>query len=230
MIKLESITRYFDTGSEIVPVLRNIDLRIDAGESIAIVGESGSGKSTLMNVLGLLDRPSSGRYTIDGRAVDDLEEDERTQLRSRMFGFVFQAFHLIEQRSVRANVEVGLIHSHVPRRDRRDAVDAALARVGLEHRADFNAATLSGGEKQRVAVARAVAGNKQVLLCDEPTGNLDTATSRSVVDLLVELNRSGLTLVVVTHDPLVAQRCSRVVSMRDGIVVPHQPDPPGRIC
>lgn len=218
MIELEGATRTFTRGTEEIPVLRSVDLHVAAGESVAVVGRSGSGKSTLMNVLGLLDRPTAGRYRLAGQPVEDLSEADRTSLRSQTLGFVFQAFHLIESRSVRANIELGLVHARVPRRQRRELVDRALGRVGLEHRADFPAANLSGGEKQRAAVARAIAGSKRLLLCDEPTGNLDSATSRSIVDLLLEQARTGLAVVIVTHDLAVADRCDRVLSLQDGVL------------
>lgn len=198
--------------------LRPSSLRIGAGEYVAVMGRSGSGKSTLLNIIGLLDQPTTGRYFVDGIDTADLNEVDRTALRAGFFGFVFQAFYLLSARTVCENVELGMLYANVKRHERRDRAERALARVGLEHRSAVEPPTLSGGERQRVAIARALAVEPQVLLCDEPTGNLDSATASSVLDLLGELQRGGLTLVVVSHDPLVEARAERVIDVLDGVV------------
>lgn len=218
MIVLSDLGKSVSTGGVDVEILRHIDFHVEEGELLGVVGPSGSGKSTLLNVIGLLDRPTSGRYQLDGRDVSGLSKRELDALRSRVFGFVFQAFHLLETRTVADNVEIGLLHAGVPRRERSRLVADAVAAVALTHRVQFTARTLSGGEKQRVAIARALAGSKRVVLCDEPTGNLDSQSSRAIVDLLVGLHDIGLTVVIVTHDSQVVARCTRVVEMNDGQV------------
>jgi putative ABC transport system ATP-binding protein len=205
-------------GPPPVPALHPADLTIEAGEFVAVVGPSGSGKSTLLNVLGLLDRPSAGRYELDGHDTGSLSEVERSALRGRRIGFVFQAFHLLPYRSALENVSLAQIYAGVPRRERDDAAATALDRVGLAHRRHAMPTTLSGGERQRVAIARAVAADPSLLLCDEPTGNLDTATSEAVLDLIGTLHADGMTVVVITHDPTAAARAQRIVRMRDGIL------------
>jgi putative ABC transport system ATP-binding protein len=216
MIRLSGLVKSVSTGSVDVEILRDIDLHVQEGELLGIVGPSGSGKSTLLNIVGLLDRPTSGRYELDGGDVSGLSDRELDGLRSQVFGFVFQAFHLLEGRTVADNVEIGLVHSGVPRRERHRLVADAISAVGLTARAGFAARTLSGGEKQRVAIARALAGSKRVILCDEPTGNLDSMSSAAIIDLLVRLHDIGRTIVIVTHDQQVVVRCSRVVEMHDG--------------
>lgn len=199
-----------------IHILRDVNFDVEAGELVAVTGPSGSGKTTLLNIIGLLDRPTCGEYYLDGHEVGRMPARAVDELRSGSIGFVFQAFHLLGQRSVTDNVGIGLLHSGVPRRERSTRISRALETVGLSHRADFTAATLSGGEKQRVAIARAVAGSKRVLLCDEPTGNLDSVASAAVVDLLLTLHATGMTVVIVTHDRTVANRCRRIVEVRDG--------------
>jgi putative ABC transport system ATP-binding protein len=191
---------------------------IPPGDSVAVVGPSGSGKSTLLSLLGLLDRPSEGDYLVGGLTTATLSERARTALRSHTFGFVFQAFHLLDDRDTSENVELGMLYGPLPAKRRRELADAAVARVGLEHRAHAHPATLSGGERQRVAIARAIAARPGVLLCDEPSGNLDSANAESVLDLLLSLNTDGVTLIVVTHDPQVAGHMKRQLSVRDGVV------------
>lgn len=205
-------------GAVPVEALRPSNLRIHAGDHVAVTGPSGSGKSTLLNVLGLLDLPSAGRYRVGGVDAGALRERDRTALRAQFFGFVFQAFHLLASRTVAENVELGMLYSAVPRAQRRARVATALERVGLTERASAEPATLSGGERQRAAIARALAARPRVLLCDEPTGNLDSATAESILDLVGELRDEGLTVIVVTHDPLVAARARRLVTVRDGTV------------
>jgi putative ABC transport system ATP-binding protein len=206
-------------GPPPVTAVRGCDLVIRSGEFVAVTGASGSGKSSLLNVMGLLDEPTAGHYLIDGLDVAHLSDTERTAVRARQIGFVFQAFHLIAHRTAVENVTLGLLYSQVRRRDRLPRAQAALARVGLAHRMDALPSTLSGGEQQRVAIARALACQPSLLLCDEPTGNLDSATTDSMLDLLTELNTSGVTLVVVTHEQVVAARAQRVLRMLDGVLV-----------
>jgi ABC-type lipoprotein export system ATPase subunit len=202
-----------------VPALRGVDLTIHRGDFVAIVGPSGSGKSTLMNILGCLDRPSSGTYLIDGVDVSGLSDAERTALRARKIGFVFQQFHLLGHRTAVENVMLAELYSGGVRDGRRERALEALDRVGMGHRSDFLPIKLSGGEQQRVAIARALLGSPRLLLCDEPTGNLDSANTESLLLLFSALARQGLTLVVVTHDDGVAATARRVVRMVDGRIV-----------
>jgi putative ABC transport system ATP-binding protein len=208
-------------GPPPVDALHPCDLEVASGEHIAIVGPSGSGKSTLLNVLGLLDRPTAGAYALDGIDTGDLSETERTALRGRSIGFVFQAYHLLPHRTAMENVAVALLYRGVRRRDRARTAIEALDRVGLGARCDAPPAHLSGGERQRVAVARALAVSPSLLLCDEPTGNLDTANADGVLALIAELHRAGMTVLVITHDPTVAARAGRTLTIRDGVL--HDP-------
>jgi putative ABC transport system ATP-binding protein len=205
-------------GPPPVPALRPTDLTVAAGEYVAVVGPSGSGKSTLLNVLGLLDRPTQGSYLLDGHDVGALAEADRTALRARRVGFVFQAFHLLPYRTVAENVAMAGLYAQRDRRARSRAAIEALERVGLSHRLHARAATLSGGERQRVAIARAITAEPSLLLCDEPTGNLDSVTGAGILDLFDELNRAGITIVVITHDPLIVPRAGRTFAIRDGVV------------
>ncbi|MFC0110214.1 ABC transporter ATP-binding protein [Kibdelosporangium aridum] len=217
VIELHGVTRTFD-GPVPVLALRLADLVIRAGEYVAIMGRSGSGKSTLMHLLGLLDRPTAGTYLLGGTDTSGLSDVQRTRLRGRMIGFVFQAFHLLAHRTVVANVELGLMYSGVPRADRQKRARAVLNQVGLSDRADFFPTTLSGGERQRVAIARAIATRPALLLADEPTGNLDSATAESVLELFDELNSTGLAVITVTHDEAVAAHAQRQVRINDGML------------
>jgi putative ABC transport system ATP-binding protein len=193
-----------------------VNLQIESGDYLAIVGPSGSGKSTLLNVLGLLDRPTSGRYLFAGTDVNSLKERDRTSLRGRRIGFVFQSFHLLPHRNAIENVALAQLYAGVSSSVRREAAEHSLRRVGLGHRLNAMPTTLSGGERQRVAIARALAGSPDLVLCDEPTGNLDSETAHTVLDLLEELNHEGVTLVVITHDPTVAARAHKRVDILDG--------------
>ena len=212
---MTGVSRVFDSTPP-VHALRAVDLRIEHGEHVAIVGPSGSAKSTLLNVLGLLDRPSSGRYEFDGIDVSDLPDGRRAGLRSSSIGFVFQAFHLLSHRSALENVMMAGLYRRRTRSERRERSLDALERVGLADRAGFPPSRLSGGERQRVAVARALATDPRLLLCDEPTGNLDSVTSGTILDLFDELVESGLTMVLITHDHNVASRAGRRVEIIDG--------------
>ena len=215
VIELRSVSRVFDSTPP-VHALRGVDMTIAAGEHLAIVGPSGSGKSTLLNVLGLLDRPTSGTYLLDGLDAGTLNDAQRAGLRAARIGFVFQAFHLIAHRSALENVMFGGLYQGVSRPERRRRATEALARVGMSHRAGFRPDRLSGGERQRVAVARALAVQPSILLCDEPTGNLDSVTTASMLELFDGLVADGLTVCVITHDLGVAERAARRVRIVDG--------------
>jgi len=219
MIRLEGISRSFDLGGRPVHALVDVTETIGAGEHVAIVGPSGSGKSTLLNLLGCLDRPTAGRYELEGRDVARLTETELDTVRRDKIGFVFQAFHLVARLSAAENVELPMLFAGTGRRERRDRALAALEAVGLADRADHRPDQLSGGERQRVALARATVLEPAILLADEPTGNLDTASGAQVLDLLDRMNDRGLTLVVVTHDPYVARRADRLLVLVDGRIV-----------
>lgn len=215
VVELREVARVFP-GDPPVEALRPSDLVVNPGDYVSIVGPSGSGKSTLLHLLGLLDRPTSGEYLLDGVATSELTDTQRAALRGGKIGFVFQQFHLLPHRSVLDNVMLATLYSGVSRSERRRRALAALNRVGLGHRINFMPTLLSGGERQRVAVARAVVTSPQLLLADEPTGNLDTRSSEGVMDLFDELHAEGLTLIVITHDAAVAARAQRSVRISDG--------------
>jgi putative ABC transport system ATP-binding protein len=223
MIRLDGISRSYDVGGEAVHALVDVTEVIESGEYLAIMGPSGSGKSTLLHVLGCLDRPDQGRYELDGRDVSKLDEDELSLLRRHTIGFVFQFFHLVPRLSACENVELPMIFAGIPAAERRTRALARLQAVGLEPRAQHRPDQLSGGERQRVALARATVLEPKLLLADEPTGNLDTASGRHVLELLEQMNAEGLTLIVVTHDPAVARRARRVLVLKDGRVVYRGP-------
>nr|MDT0660001.1 ABC transporter ATP-binding protein [Micromonospora sp. DSM 115978] len=217
MVELTEVTKVY--GGGVVTALGGVSLRIARGELVAIVGPSGSGKSTMLNVIGTLDRPTSGRVVIDGHNVAALSDRELSALRASRIGFVFQQFHLAPGVPVIDNVADGLLYSGVPRSERRRRAEVALRRVGLAHRLDHRPHELSGGERQRVAIARAVSGEPPVLLADEPTGNLDSASGVGVMSLLRDLHAAGTTVIVITHDLQIADELPRQVRMRDGLVV-----------
>jgi putative ABC transport system ATP-binding protein len=218
VIELDKLSRTFEVGGEPVYALVDVTETIRPGEHVAIMGPSGSGKSTLLHLLGCLDRPTTGSYRFEGREVSALSERELDRVRQERIGFVFQSFHLIARLDARANVELPMLFAELPRPERRKRADAALAAVGLTHRADHRPSELSGGERQRLAIARAVAMRPAVLLADEPTGNLDSRSGGLVLDLLDRLNDEGLILIVVTHDPKVAHRAERVLLLEDGSI------------
>jgi len=226
LIELENVFKKYMLGDVELPVLRGVSLRIHAGESVAIMGSSGSGKSTLMNLLGCLDRPTSGRYLLAGREVSTLSRGELAEVRNRTIGFVFQNFNLLARTSALENVELPLIYAGVSNRERVRRAREALARVGLEHRMDHHPSQLSGGQQQRVAVARALVSEPQLILADEPTGNLDSRTSVELMALFQELGRSGITLILVTHEPDIASYAKRVVLLKDGQVTSDEAQDP----
>lgn len=217
VVELRAAARSFP-GDPPVHALRPCDLTLRAGEYLSVVGPSGSGKSTLLNLLGLLDRPTAGEYLLGGEPTAQASQADRTALRAGRIGFVFQSFHLLAHRTVLDNVLLSTLYARVPRAERRRRALDALDRVGMNHRIGFLPPVLSGGERQRVAVARAVVTSPQVLLADEPTGNLDTASSDAVLDLFDELHGAGLTLVVITHDDEVSARAERRVRIADGLL------------
>ncbi len=219
MIRLVDICRTYDLGGNPVRALVDVTEEIASGEHLAIMGPSGSGKSTLLHVLGCLDRPDAGRYELDGRDVSALDDDALSLLRRHTIGFVFQSFHLVPRLTARENVELPMVFAGVPAAERRERAMAKLRAVGLEPRASHRPDQLSGGERQRVALARATVLEPKLLLADEPTGNLDGASGRHVLEILSRMNADGLTLVVVTHDPAVARRARRLIVLRDGHVV-----------
>ncbi|MGD1930367.1 MAG: ABC transporter ATP-binding protein [Leptolyngbyaceae cyanobacterium] len=226
LIKLQHISKTYGVGDLEVHALQDVSLSIDAGEYCAIVGSSGSGKSTAMNLIGCLDRPSQGHYRIDGIPVDTLEADALADIRNRKIGFVFQQFYLLPQLTAVENVMLPMVYANVPLPQRRSRAIKALQKVGLGNRLENRPNQLSGGQQQRVAIARAIVNRPKLLLADEPTGALDSQTSRSILEIFKNLNRDGMTLVMVTHDEAVAQQCDRVITFRDGEVLSDRPTAP----
>jgi putative ABC transport system ATP-binding protein len=219
LIELEDVTKVYRMGDVEVRALRGVTLAIDEGEFTAVMGSSGSGKSTLMNILGCLDRPTAGAYRLAGQEVSRLGRDALAAIRNRTLGFVFQSFNLLARTSALENVELPLVYAGVATRERHRRAAESLARVGLAGRLDHHPSQLSGGQQQRVAIARALVGSPKVILADEPTGNLDSATSLEVMALLQELQRQGITVVLVTHEPDIAAFAARVIVMKDGLVL-----------
>jgi putative ABC transport system ATP-binding protein len=218
MIELDGVTKIYGNGSVKVRALGPVDLVIEEGDLVAIMGPSGSGKSTMMNILGCLDVPSDGRYTLDGIDVSKLRDNKLASIRNTRIGFVFQSFNLIPRTSALRNVELPLVYAGV-RADRRKRAMAALDRVGLSERSHHMPNELSGGQQQRVAVARALVTDPAIILADEPTGNLDSTSTVEIMRLLVELNDAGRTVILITHEPEVAEFAKRVVELRDGTIV-----------
>lgn len=211
-------TYYKPDGSVLVEALGGVDLTIRRGDYLAIMGASGSGKSTMMNILGCLDPPTSGSYRLDGTDLSNLGDDALSEIRGRRIGFIFQAFNLISELDIVENVSVPLFYQGVPKGRRRELAEESLRTVGLGDRLGHRPKELSGGQQQRVAIARALVSNPAIILADEPTGNLDSSTGEAILELFDELNRKGITLVVVTHDEGLADRCSRILRLKDGLV------------
>jgi putative ABC transport system ATP-binding protein len=216
VIELQGLTRHFRVGDQTVRALQDVSLAIPDGDYLALMGPSGSGKSTLLHLLGCLDRPTSGSYVLDGHEVGSLPEGELAEIRSRKIGFVFQFFHLVPRLTAAGNVELPMILAGIRPAERRARVAKALAAVGLTDRASHRPDQLSGGQRQRVAIARATVMGPSILLADEPTGNLDRASGREVIELIERMNRDGLTVVVVTHDPEIGGRARRILKLVDG--------------
>jgi len=219
VIQVHNVTKTYELGQIRVRALRSVSLRIDSGDLVAIMGSSGSGKSTLMNILGCLDIPTSGRYLIDGVDVSQMDEDDLSDLRNRKIGFVFQSFNLVPRTSALVNVELPLAYAGLRGAARRDRAERALQSVGMAHRMQHQPAELSGGQQQRVAVARAIVTNPSLILADEPTGNLDSHSSEDVLRIFARLNEEGRTVVLITHEPDVAEQAKRVIRLSDGEVV-----------
>jgi putative ABC transport system ATP-binding protein len=216
IIKLEDVSRIYDTGKVQVPALLDVDLEVADGEFLAIVGPSGSGKSTMMNILGCLDRPTSGRYVLDGQPVDELSDDGLAFVRSRSIGFVFQSYNLLPRTSALENVAAPLMYQGIPRKERFDRAQVVLERLGLGDRLHHIPSELSGGQQQRVGIARALVTEPAMILADEPTGNLDSHSGAEVLELFKDLHSLGRTIVLITHDADVAQAADRAVHIRDG--------------
>ena len=216
VIRTQGLQKHYHLGAETVRAVQGVDLEIRAGEFVAIMGPSGSGKSTFMNLIGCLDTPTAGEYWLNGSKVSELSDDDLARVRNRDIGFVFQTFNLLPRATALHNVELPLIYAGTPARERRERASEKLTRVGLEDRMDHKPPELSGGQRQRVAIARALVNDPALLLADEPTGNLDSETSAEIMDIILELNRSGQTIVLVTHEPDIAEYATRQVHLKDG--------------
>jgi putative ABC transport system ATP-binding protein len=219
LIDTSDLARHYTLGDQVVTALAGVSVRVEEGEFVAVMGPSGSGKSTFMNLVGCLDRPTAGRYVLDGEEVSGLSADALADVRNRKIGFVFQQFNLLDRQDALANVALPMVYAGVPRRERRRRAEEALAKVGLAERVHHLPTQLSGGQQQRVAIARALVNNPKVLLADEPTGALDSRTSLEIMALFQDLNRQGMTVLIVTHETDVATFAGRVVRFRDGKVL-----------
>lgn len=222
MIQLKNLSREFQVGNQVVHALDAIDLSISQGDYVSIMGVSGCGKTTLLNILGLLDTPSSGDYILSGINTSEMNDDEMANIRSTKIGFIFQSFHLIPRLTAAENVEIPMILAGHSQKMRAEKVAKALARVNLTDRSDHRPEQLSGGQRQRVAIARSIVMEPEVLLADEPTGNLDSTSGSEIVELIEELNQGGLTLILVTHDKEIGKRSNRVIRLLDGKIISNQ--------
>ncbi|MGI6730825.1 MAG: ABC transporter ATP-binding protein [Anaerovoracaceae bacterium] len=216
ILSMKNIVKEYQMGEEVTAVLKNVNLKVNEGEFIAILGPSGSGKSTLMNIIGCLDIPTSGEYILSGRKIADQDEKTLAHIRSKEIGFIFQSFHLLSRQSALKNVELPMIYSGKNKKERRERAIELLAKVGLEDKINHRPNQLSGGQQQRVAIARAVANNPTILLADEPTGALDQKTGKQVMELFHQLNDEGRTIIMITHDSSIAKEAKRVVRILDG--------------
>jgi putative ABC transport system ATP-binding protein len=225
LIKLEDIRRYYTVGTEVVHALNGVSFELSRGEWLAIIGQSGSGKSTLMNVIGCLDTPTGGRYWLNGKDVSHMSDNELADIRNQEIGFIFQTFQLLPRETALGNVELPLIYRGLRAKERRERARAALDKVGLSHRVTHRPNELSGGQRQRVAIARALVTEPSLLLADEPTGNLDSATGLEIIGLFEQLHRQGHTICLVTHEPTLAARCPRAIRISDGLIVNDGPGP-----
>ncbi|MEZ4515707.1 MAG: ABC transporter ATP-binding protein [Chloroflexota bacterium] len=223
MITMQNITKSYQMGENVVHALRGVDLQVDEGEFVAIMGPSGSGKSTLMNILGCLDTPDSGTYILGGKDVSQLTDDQQAKIRNGNIGFVFQQFNLLARTPAAKQVSLPLMYAGLSRSEREQRAERALDRVGLGDRMDHKPDELSGGQQQRVAIARALVSEPNIILADEPTGALDTQTGDEILTLFEELNKQGITVVMITHDPEVAARAGRIIWIRDGVIVDDTP-------
>lgn len=216
MIELKEIKKTYLVGRSEYPVLKGIDLEIEEGEFVALMGPSGSGKSTLLNIIGCLDRPTSGRFVLQGKDISRTSDQELARIRREELGFIFQTFNLIARISVQQNVEIPLMLRGISRRERRERATKLLESLNVAHRAEFGPQNISGGERQRVAIARALANDPRIIIADEPTGNLDLKNSSEVMKILNRLHEEGRTIIMVTHNPEITGNCSRVIRLRDG--------------
>lgn len=223
LIRLDNVSKIYEIGAIKVPALKNVELEVGVNEYMAIMGPSGSGKSTLMNIIGCLDRPTTGSYLLDGIDIEGLKDNELARIRNKQIGFVFQTFNLLPRATALRNVELPLVYAGVDAASRRTKALAALERVGLGGRVEHRPNELSGGERQRVAIARALVNDPSIILADEPTGNLDSKTGEEIMSILSEIQRGGSTIILVTHENSIAEHSNRVVRLKDGLIESDKP-------